>query len=120
MNYVQFDFDIEDSGQVEKLVALLGEQGFEGFEEEEDSLYAFIPERDFREEDFARTMDLFLTISYTKTVIENINWNKKWETDFKPVLVDDFVAIRAGFHERVENVQQEIIITPKMSFGTGH
>jgi len=120
MNYLQFGFEIENAGQMERLVALLADQGFEGFEEDEDSLDAFIPEHNFREEEFARAMDLFLTISYTKTVLENINWNKKWEADFKPVLVEDFVAIRAGFHQPVTNVEYEIIITPKMSFGTGH
>ncbi|MEP7108960.1 MAG: 50S ribosomal protein L11 methyltransferase [Ferruginibacter sp.] len=120
MNYLQFDFDIEDHEQSEILVALLAAQGFEGFEEEDDSLNAFIPEHNFNEEEFIRVIDLFTTVSYTKTTIENINWNKKWEENFKPVLVDNFVAIRAGFHNPVKNVTHEIIITPKMSFGTGH
>src|SRR5665647_862284 len=120
MNYLEFDFDIESPEQLEKLVALLAEQGFEGFEEEEDSLNAFIPEHNFNEDEFSRVIDMFVTVSYTKTIVENINWNKKWEEDFKPVLVDDFVAIRAGFHQPIKNVAHEIIITPKMSFGTGH
>ncbi len=120
MNYLQFDFEIESPGQSEKLVALLAEQGFEGFEEEEDSLNAFILENNFNEDDFSRIIDMFDTVSYTKTIMENINWNKKWEEDFKPVIVEDFVAIRAGFHHPINYVAHEIIITPKMSFGTGH
>ncbi|MEP7142421.1 MAG: 50S ribosomal protein L11 methyltransferase [Ferruginibacter sp.] len=120
MNYLQFDFEIENPEQMGKLVALLAEQGFEGFEEGEDSLDAFIPEHNFNEDEFSRVIDLFSSVSYTKTIVENINWNKKWEQDFTPVLVDDFVAIRAGFHQPVKNVAHEIIITPKMSFGTGH
>lgn len=120
MNYLQFDFDIESAEQSEKLVALLAEQGFEGFEEEEDSLNAFIAEFNFNDTEFSRIIEMFETVSFTKTIIENINWNKKWEKDFKPVLVDDFVAIRAGFHPALKNVAHEIIITPKMSFGTGH
>jgi ribosomal protein L11 methyltransferase len=48
------------------------------------------------------------------------NWNEQWEKDFQPVIVDDFCAIRAHFHAPVNSVQHEIIITPKMSFGTGH
>jgi len=120
MNYLQFDFEIESAEQMEKLVALLADNGFEGFEEDEDSLNAFIPEHKFNEDEFSRVIDMFTTVSYTKTIIENINWNKKWEEDFKPVMVDDFVAIRAGFHRPVKNVVHEIIITPKMSFGTGH
>ena len=120
MNYLHFDFDTENSEQLERLVALLSEQGFIGFEEEEDSLNAFIPEHQFREDEFSSVIDLFENVSYTKTIIENINWNKKWEEDFKPVIVDDFAAIRAGFHLPVGGVIHDIIITPKMSFGTGH
>ncbi len=120
MNYLQFDFDIDIPEQLDKLVALLAEQGFEGFEEEEDCLSAFIPEHNFNEDEFSRIIDMFTNVGYKKTIVENINWNKKWEDDFKPVLVDDFVAIRAGFHQPIRDVAHEIIITPKMSFGTGH
>ncbi|MEO6732430.1 MAG: 50S ribosomal protein L11 methyltransferase [Ferruginibacter sp.] len=120
MNYLEFDFDIESQEQLQKLVALLSEQGFDGFEEEEDSLNAFIAEHRFDNNEFTSVIDMFETLSYTKIVIENINWNKKWEADINPVLVNDFVAIRAGFHQPVTSVMHEIIITPKMSFGTGH
>ena len=48
------------------------------------------------------------------------NWNAVWESNFQPVLVDDFVAVRADFHESIAGVKHEVIITPKMSFGTGH
>lgn len=120
MNYLQFEFDIESIDQQEKLVALLAEFGFEGFEEEEIRLNAFIPEHDFDETAFSHIIDLFENISFKKTVIENINWNKKWEEDFQPVLVEDFVAIRAWFHQPINHLEYEIIITPKMSFGTGH
>jgi ribosomal protein L11 methyltransferase len=120
MNYLKFDFDIESIEQQEKLVALLASYGFEGFEEDENVLSAFIAENDFNEADFFEVIELFENISFKKTVIENINWNKKWEEDFKPVLVDDFVGIRAWFHQPIKDVAHEIIITPKMSFGTGH
>jgi len=120
MNYLQFEFDIDSSEQMERLIALLSEQGFVGFEEEEGSLSAFIPEQNFNEEEFSRVIDLFTSVSYTQTIVERINWNKEWENGFKPVIVDDFVAIRAAFHEPINDVKYEIIITPKMSFGTGH
>ena len=120
MNYLKFEFDIESADQQDKLVALLAAQGFEGFEEEENVLMAFIQELNFNEDDFAEIIDLFENVSFKKTIIENINWNKKWEEDFKPVLVDDFVGIRAWFHQPIDKVAHEIIITPKMSFGTGH
>ena len=120
MNYLQFDFETEDAQQMELLVALLCEQGFEGFEEDDDFLKAFIPEYKFDKETFSHLPDRFSSIVYTQTTVEEINWNKKWEEGFKPVVVDDFVGIRADFHQPLSNVKYEIVITPKMSFGTGH
>ncbi|MEI9809072.1 MAG: 50S ribosomal protein L11 methyltransferase [Bacteroidota bacterium] len=59
-------------------------------------------------------------VSFNKTIIEETNWNQLWESNFDPVIVDDFVAVRADFHAPVKGVEHEIIVTPKMSFGTGH
>jgi ribosomal protein L11 methyltransferase len=120
MNYLKFEFDIESIEQQERLVALLADLGFEGFEEDENSLDAFIPEDKFSQDEFSGVIDTFDSISFIQTTIENINWNQKWEEDFKPVLVEEFVGIRAWFHQPIKNVAHEIIITPKMSFGTGH
>jgi len=120
MNYLQFEFQTSNMQEQEKWVALLSEKGFEGFEEDENILNAFIPEHLFDDAEFLQVIDRFENVRYIKTIVENINWNKKWEEDFKPVLVDDFVAIRATFHHAIKGMQHEIIITPKMSFGTGH
>ncbi len=119
-NFYQFDFELPNQDESDKLIAMLSEQGFDGFAEEEDLLIAFIPELQFNQETFEQVLEKFSILSYTKSDIENINWNKKWEAEFEPVQVDDFVAIRAHFHQPIKNVQHEIIITPKMSFGTGH
>lgn len=120
MNYLKFIFDIENIEQQERLIALLADIDFEGFEEDENSLNAFIPEDKFNQAEFSTVIDTFDTISFIQSEIENINWNQKWEEDFKPVLVEEFVGIRAWFHPPIKNVAHEIIITPKMSFGTGH
>ena len=120
MNYLQFDFETQSQDQSEQLIALLSEQGFDGFEEEGNTLLAFIPETRFDIVRFEKILEMFSILAYSKTELENINWNKKWEENFDPVVVDDFVAIRAHFHKPVKKVQHEIIITPKMSFGTGH
>jgi ribosomal protein L11 methyltransferase len=120
MNYLEFDFEPLDAHQSEQLIALLNLQGFDGFEEEGDRLKAFIPESSFNADSFAEVEDFFPTLIYTRTIIEPTNWNQKWEEGFAPVVVDDFVSIRANFHEPIPNVQYEIVITPKMSFGTGH
>jgi ribosomal protein L11 methyltransferase len=59
-------------------------------------------------------------VHFSKTIIEETNWNEVWESNFQPVIVDLFVGIRAGFHNAIKDVEHEIVITPKMSFGTGH
>ena len=59
-------------------------------------------------------------VSFNKKTIPQQNWNAVWESNFQPVIVENFVGIRAHFHSTIQNVQHEIIITPKMSFGTGH
>jgi ribosomal protein L11 methyltransferase len=120
MNYIEFDFETESTEQSEQLIALLSEQDFEGFEEEENYLKAFIAENKFDEEEFERIVSKFSSLIYTSSIIENINWNQQWEESFQPVIVEDIVGIRAGFHQPIKKMQHEIIITPKMSFGTGH
>lgn len=101
------------------LIALLAQSGFESFEEETNSLKAYIKEEDFDEVKLAGILQI-IPVKFRKTVIQQENWNAQWESSFEPILVNDFVAIRAGFHQSVKNVKHEIIITPKMSFGTGH
>ncbi len=120
MIYFMFEFEITNTEQCEQVVALLSEQGFEGFEENDFILKAFVAENEFDEEAFQAFKNLFPQLKFSKKDIENINWNQQWEQSFEPVTVDGFAAIRASFHEAVLNVKHEIIITPKMSFGTGH
>ena len=125
MNYLQLDFEISDNQSSDMLMALLAQSGFESFEEETGSLKAYIREEDFDEVKLAAIIKI-IPAKFTKTVIPQENWNAQWESSFEPILVNDFahsapwVAIRAGFHQPVKNAKHEIIITPKMSFGTGH
>ncbi len=125
MNYLQIEFETMKEGESDILVALLTEAGFESFEEKEISLLAYIKEADFIEavlEDILKVVP----VKYTRTVTPQQNWNAQWESSFEPIIVNDFVrrtpwvAIRAGFHQAIQQVKYEIIITPKMSFGTGH
>jgi ribosomal protein L11 methyltransferase len=120
MNFLQFDFEPHSSEEAEQLIAMLSNQGFDGFIEEGVTLVAFIPEARFIQEDFEKILEKFAILAYSKTMIENINWNQKWEEGFEPVIVDHFAGIRAHFHQPLKDVQYEIVITPKMSFGTGH
>ena len=93
--------------------------GFEGFEESANELNAFIPTENWNEDEIAAITER-VGVAFTKEVIEETNWNQVWESNFQPVTVDEYVSIRAHFHEPVKGVKHEIIITPKMSFGTGH
>ena len=120
MNFLQFDFEPRNKEEAEQLIALLAEQDFEGFIEEGTLLIAFIPETLFNQTDFEKILEKFAILAYTKSSIENINWNQKWEQEFEPVQVGNFAGIRAHFHAPLPAVKYEIIITPKMSFGTGH
>lgn len=104
------------------LIAQLSDKGFEGFEERGNDLVAYIPESNFREvAKEVETLTRIYGVSYVKEDIAQTNWNAVWESNFEPVLVDTFCGIRADFHPPFSpQPQHEIIITPKMSFGTGH
>lgn len=119
MNYLQIEFEILKDGDSEMLVALLADAGFENFEERENLLLAFTKEDGFTEDVLTETLKL-VPAKYAINIVPEENWNAQWESSFEPIVVNDFVAIRAAFHQPIKYVQHEIIITPKMSFGTGH
>ena len=108
-----------DIATQELLVAELSESGFEGFEQKDTELDAFIEDVLFKE-DIIQQLTGKYGLHYTVEYINEQNWNALWESNFEPVQVNNFVAIRANFHPPVTEVEHEIIITPKMSFGTGH
>jgi ribosomal protein L11 methyltransferase len=119
MQYMKISFPIEDSSAREILIAGLADAGFEGFEETDAQLVAYIPESDF-DETILPQMISENNIIYTIETIPEQNWNAQWEEHFQPVVVEDFCTVRADFHTIVVNTRFEITITPKMSFGTGH
>lgn len=106
----------------EMLIAELGYAGFESFVENEEGVIAYIQ----KEECSENILDAIFVlnsnefdISYTFEEIEQVNWNSEWEKNFNAIQVDDKVSIRAPFHEN-PNLEYDIVIEPKMSFGTGH
>ena len=117
--YIQITVTHFAQEQQEIIMAALMDIGFEGIEETVTALNAFIPETDFDETELISLQQTF-SFQYAVTKIPEQNWNAVWESNFEPVVVDDFVAIRAGFHAALSGVEHEIVITPKMSFGTGH
>ena len=122
-NYLEFNFKIKPlQPWNEILMAELIEVGFDSFTEEHDGILAYIQKELFNEEDM-KSLYIFnndeVQISYTYKEMPNINWNEEWEKNFEPINVADKVLIRAEFHEANPNLH-EIVIQPKMSFGTGH
>jgi ribosomal protein L11 methyltransferase len=118
-SYQQVTINIAKTEDKEILIALLADAGYEGFVEEPKLLKAYIPFKDFG----AATLDNLVApynVSYTLEEIQQRNWNAEWEAGFEPVVINDFCGIRADFHDPVPGVQYDIVVTPKMSFGTGH
>lgn len=103
----------------EILIAHLADLGYDGFLEEADFLKAYIPVSLFNSLSLTELLTN-LSLEATITSIDKQNWNILWESNFSPMQVDEFVGVRAAFHEPIPNVLHELIITPKMSFGTGH
>ena len=101
------------------VVALLAEAGFDGFEEKDEALFAYVGMEKFDSDYLSSLADQY-DFHFHESELPETNWNQLWESNFQPVVVDNFCAIRANFHEPIAGTAHEIIITPKMSFGTGH
>ena len=147
--YIQIAFSFNDQDQFDMLVAQLADLGFDGFNEEEAATginngvgmssilgaaaglgtgaghcKTFMLVNDFEAKGVEDNLEIIFKqydLTYSKSTIKEQNWNAIWESNFEPVRVGDFVGIKAHFHPNFEPaVQNEIKITPKMSFGTGH
>ena len=124
MEYVEFKANIKplEVGR-DILIAELAEIGFESFVETELGLEAYIQSNDYDEKNIEKLQLLKnsdFTISYTVKSIAEQNWNAEWEKSFNPINVDNRCYIRAPFHNKLDNIEYDIVIDPKMSFGTGH
>ncbi|NOY48682.1 MAG: 50S ribosomal protein L11 methyltransferase [Chlorobi bacterium] len=121
--YIGYYFKVEPIiPAVEILIAELGYAGFESFVETEEGVTAYIQKEEW---DTAILKDVQILnsnefqIDYTFEEIEQVNWNEEWEKNFKPIVVGDACTIRATFHN-TPSTKYDIVIEPKMSFGTGH
>ena len=123
MDYYEVCITSESEYAFDILTACLAEIGFDSFESDEEALRAYIPENLFDGEILKQTCDqslAFFPFQYSIKKISYQNWNAIWESDFKPITVANKLRVRAVFHEPDPNFPIEIIIQPKMSFGTGH
>lgn len=117
--FIEITFQEVTEQITELLIAELSELGYDGFLEEGDTLKTYI-EVDQFEEAVVSEWAKKLGLTFIKGNIREQNWNAEWEKSFDPVVIGDKIAIRASFHKPILEVEKEIVITPKMSFGTGH
>jgi ribosomal protein L11 methyltransferase len=121
--YIAYDFNVSPKEPAtEMLIAQLGYVGFESFVEQDYGVTAYIQKQEWNSKILD---DVFLlhsnefNITFEHNEIVQTNWNEEWEKNFNPIQVDDLVSIRAPFHAN-PLLQFDIVIEPKMSFGTGH
>lgn len=121
MDYIQYSFTVnppEPGSDI--LIAMLSDLGFDSFTQNDKGFDAYILSNLENESEIKELNFDDFNYSYTRTEIPKTNWNEEWEKNFNPVYVDNLVCIRAHFHPKAENIKHDIVITPKMSFGTGH
>jgi ribosomal protein L11 methyltransferase len=125
MNYYELLFTTRpaEDYQQDLLINALGEIGFDTFEELDFGFKAYIPTADFDQEKLDEQLSLYremFSFSYEIALIPQKNWNEVWESNFEPIEINGEIFVRATFHQPRPEFQYEIVIDPKMAFGTGH
>jgi ribosomal protein L11 methyltransferase len=122
MDYLEFKINcLEEFREI--LIAELSEIGFDSFLETEQGIDAYSLSQGFNREAFDEVISNYseaAQIQLSEGEMEKINWNAEWEKNYDPIAVDDLVYVRASFHPSPLGFKHEIVINPKMSFGTGH
>ena len=122
--YLEIEITLVRPADHELILAFLSAYGFEGFREEEGRVLAYIPEKSFDGKGFqtflerCRLHDLIESLE-TRSLPDR-NWNELWESSYRPVRLGSVCLIRAPFHSPQAGVEHDIVISPKMSFGTAH
>jgi len=122
MSYIELVFEL-DPEYVEILIAELAEIDYESFMETDTGLNAYIEAPRFDQEALQALVDKYrdqVAIAYSVQTLEKENWNQAWESNYEPIEVRDQIRVRASFHEPDSRFPYELLINPKMSFGTGH
>jgi ribosomal protein L11 methyltransferase len=125
MKYLELIFLCRPAGdwQQDLLVDQLAAIGFDTFENTAEGFRAYIPEPNFNAielETLLQGLDPAFEVSYEAKDIEPQNWNALWESNFQPIFIKDQVCVKATFHPSFPEYPIEILIDPKMAFGTGH
>ena len=123
LTYLEFQFKVDPiQPGADILIAQLGEVGFESFVYTDEGVTGYIQKLDYDQAQLEAIQILSSSefkITFSQSEIDQVNWNEEWEKNFDPIEVDGTCVVRAPFHAN-RNVKYEIIIEPKMSFGTGH
>lgn len=122
MQYLEFKINCKEDFR-EILIAELAEVGFDSFLETDTGLDAYIEEKSFQRESFQEVVNRYQSsadLEVVEGVMEKVNWNEEWEKHYDPIAVGEEVYVRASFHTAKAEFKHEILINPKMSFGTGH
>ena len=126
-DYTKVTFTVMPAEEVatDILAALLADEGFESFVPDENGMTAYAPQGAFDAEKLKSTVDNFplegYNIAYTTELIEGEDWNAEWEKNyFQPIIVDDRCVIHSTFHTDIPKAEYDILIDPKMAFGTGY
>lgn len=107
---------------IDIITAQLADIDFESFEETEQGLNAYIQSRYFDEDKVKEVFSTLegISVEYEQELIPAQNWNAVWESNFEPVIIDGKCSVRAPFHSKPDGVEYDMVIEPKMSFGTAH
>jgi len=125
MNYYSLTFTTNptEAYQQDLLINALAEFGFDTFEDTDNGFVAYIPEEGFYTEELDEVLEPYAAMfafSFEAALIPQKNWNEVWESNFEPIEVLNKVFVRATFHQPKPEFEYEIVIDPKMAFGTGH
>lgn len=122
MDYVQVSITcLEEYREI--LIAELAAIGFDSFLETDSGLEAYVPQDLFDRDSFDEVIATYrepASLTVAEGIVPKVNWNEEWEKNYDPIEVDRLVYVRASFHAQKPGFQYEIVINPKMSFGTGH
>jgi len=122
MQYLEFKISCKESFR-EILIAELAEVGYDSFLETDEGFDAYIQEDLFDRNAYQQVIDQYqdaASLQVTEAIMPKVNWNEEWEKNYDPIEVGDQVYVRASFHQPRPEFKYEILINPKMSFGTGH
>jgi len=126
MTYLEIRFLTDGNEQfvADILISLLADIGFDSFSENEYGFNAYILQKDFSENllnDLLKQVPVKEPVKYSIHEIPPTDWNEKWEKEyFQPILIENQCVIHSSFHKNIPSVQYDILIDPKMAFGTGH